>query len=189
MHVMIADTRIELVEGNIADQEVDAVVNAAQSDLRGGQGVDGAIHGKGGPQILDECRRIGGCPVGRAVITGGGLLRARFVIHAVGPVHDPYGDVTALLESAYRNSLRIAGAYGLASIAFPAISAGAFCVPMPMAASAAVRAVTHFLRMEEHCLDLVRFVVYPREQRTAYAIFARELDSVGSSVGTVPPTT
>jgi O-acetyl-ADP-ribose deacetylase len=177
VQVFIGSTSLELIEGNIAEQAVDAVVNAAQSDLRGGQGVDGAIHGRGGPQLLDECRRIGGCPVGRAVITSGGRLPARFVIHAVGPVFDPHEDVSALLASAYHNSLRIAAAYGLSSIAFPAISAGAFCFPMALAAEVGVRAVVEFLRTEEHVIDTVRFVLYTRENRHAYELFASALSN------------
>jgi O-acetyl-ADP-ribose deacetylase len=172
---IVGSTRIELVEGDIVDQEVDAVVNAAHPDLLGGQGVDGAIHARGGPEILAACRQIGGCPTGRAVITTGGQLPARFVIHTVGPVYDPHGDESPLLASAYRNSLRIAAAYGLASVAFPAISAGAFCFPMDRAASVAVRAVVAFLRVEEHRLDFVRFVLHARENRRALATFMTAL--------------
>lgn len=176
MRIQIDDTALELVEGDVTDQETDAIVNAAHPDLLGGQGVDGAVHGKGGPEILAECRRIRGCPVGCAVITGAGKLRARFVIHAVGPVY--HRDDPLLLASAYRNCLRIAAAYGLESIAFPSISTGAFCFPMDAASPIALRTVLDFVEREEHGLKLVRFVLYPRENRRAYAIFAAALHSI-----------
>ncbi len=175
MNAIVGTTRIELVQGDIADQAVDAVVNAAHPDLLGGQGVDAAIHGRGGPDILEACRQIGGCPTGRAVITTGGRLPARFVIHTVGPVYDPHGDESPLLASSYRNSLRIAAAYGLSTVAFPAISAGAFCFPMEQAAHVAMRAVIAFLRTEEHVLDLVRFVLYRGEHRNVLEIFGTAL--------------
>ncbi|NUP11072.1 MAG: O-acetyl-ADP-ribose deacetylase [Polyangiaceae bacterium] len=179
MKVQVNDTVVALVEGDITDQDTDAVVNAAHPDLLGGQGVDGAIHTKGGPEILAECRRIRGCPVGGAVITGAGRLRARFVIHAVGPVYDPQRrDNASLLASAYRNSLRIAAAYGLESIAFPAISTGAFCFPMDEGARIALETSLGFLEREEHGLNLVRFVLYPRENPRAYALFAAALRAV-----------
>src|ERR1700722_1762924 len=163
MRVQLNATALELVEGDVTDQDTDAIVNAAHPDLLGGQGVDGAVHTRGGPEILAECRRIRGCPVGCAVITGAGKLRARFVIHAVGPVYDPHRDESPLLASAYRNCLRIAAAYGLESIAFPSISTGAFCFPMDAAAPVALRTVLDFVEREEHGLALVRFVLYPRE--------------------------
>jgi len=178
MQVQIHETTLQLVEGDVTDQDTDAIVNAAHPDLLGGQGVDGAVHTRGGPEILAECRRIRGCPVGCAVITGGGRLRARFVIHAVGPVFDPEIDRSPLLASAYRNGLRIAAAYGLESIAFPAISTGAFCFPMDVAAPVALRTVMSFVEREEHGLKLVRFVLYPRENRGAYGVFAAALRSV-----------
>lgn len=178
MHVDIKGTTVELVEGDVTDQDTDAIVNAAHPDLLGGQGVDGAVHTKGGPEILAECRRIRGCPVGCAVITGAGKLRARFVIHAVGPVYDAERDESPLLASAYRNSLRIAAAYGLESVSFPSISTGAFCFPMDVAAPVALGTVVSFVEKEEHGLRLVRFVLYPRENRRAYSIFAKALRAV-----------
>src|SRR5262249_43144852 len=153
-------TRLQLVEGDITDETTDAIVNSAHPDLLGGQGVDGAIHAKGGATILEECRRIGGCPVGCAVITGAGNLRARFVIHTVGPVFDPHRDESPLLASAYRNCLRIAAAYGLRSIAFPSVSTGAFCFPLDRAAPVAMESILVFLEREEHSLELIRFVLY-----------------------------
>src|SRR5690349_16875965 len=105
MQARTGESCLEIVAGDITEQDTDAIVNAAHPDLLGGQGVDGAVHARGGPEILAECRRIRGCPTGCAVITSGGRLKARFVIHAVGPVYDPYGDESAALASAYRNAL------------------------------------------------------------------------------------
>ena len=139
--------RIELVEGDITALDVDAIVNAANSSLLGGGGVDGAIHRAGGPEILAACRRLratslpGGLPTGEAVATTAGRLSARFVIHTVGPVWDRDDDRSALLASAYSNSLRVAAEVGASSIAFPAISAGIYGWPMADAASIAVRTV------------------------------------------------
>ncbi|MET0974938.1 MAG: O-acetyl-ADP-ribose deacetylase [Leifsonia sp.] len=139
--------RIELVEGDITALDVDAIVNAANSSLLGGGGVDGAIHRAGGPEILAACRQLratslpGGLPAGEAVATTAGRLSARFVIHTVGPVWDRDDDRSALLASAYSNSLRVAAEVGATSIAFPAISAGIYGWPMTDAASIAVRTV------------------------------------------------
>ncbi len=178
MQVQIGPTRLELVEGDITEQHVDAVVNAAHPDLLGGQGVDGAIHFKGGPEIAAECRKLAGCPTGCAVITRGGALPARFVIHAVGPVYHPERDESAQLARTYRNALRIAAAYGLASIALPSISTGAFVYPLALAAPIALRTTLAFLRTEDHPLELVRFVLYPREGRNPYARFATALTAL-----------
>ncbi|MET1052734.1 MAG: O-acetyl-ADP-ribose deacetylase [Mycetocola sp.] len=139
--------RIELVEGDITALDGDAIVNAANSSLLGGGGVDGAIHRAGGPEILAACRQLratslpGGLPTGEAVATTAGRLSARFVIHTVGPVWDRDDDRSALLASAYSNSLRVAAEVGATSIAFPAISAGIYGWPMTDAASIAVRTV------------------------------------------------
>lgn len=176
MRIRIRHTWLELVEGDIAEQETEAVVTAAHWDLGGGQGTDGAIHYKAGPGLLEECRRIGGCPIGDAVITGGGNLKARYVIHAVGPVYDA-GDKheEELLACAYQNSLRRAVENGLHSVAFPSISTGAFCYPIRLAAPIALRAIIEFLEREMHSLTLVRLVLYPREDPAAYAVYAESL--------------
>jgi O-acetyl-ADP-ribose deacetylase (regulator of RNase III) len=176
---MIGTTTLRLVTGDIADQETDAVVTAAHWRLNKGTGTDGTIHTKGGPRIYEECRRIGGCPVGDAVLTTGGDLRARHVIHAVGPVwrgggeHEP-----ALLASAYRRSLEVAVRHGLRSISFPSISTGAFAYPIRRAAPIALRTVIEFLERERHDLDEVRVVLYPREDDRAYAVFAEVLEQI-----------
>lgn len=161
--------RIELVEGDITALTVDAIVNAANSSLLGGGGVDGAIHRAGGPEILDECRRLratslpAGLPTGEAVATTAGRMHARFVIHTVGPVWDPDEDRSELLASAYRNSLRVAEEVGARSIAFPAISAGVYGWPMADAASIAVRTV----RASETGIP-VTFVAFNRPAADAF---------------------
>ncbi len=153
---------IECVLGDITHQRVDAIVNAANSSLRGGGGVDGAIHRAGGPSILEECIRIGGCPTGEARITGGGRLPARHVIHTVGPVYS-MPDAPALLAAAHRNSLVLARAHGLRTIAFPAISTGAYGYPVAEAAPIAVGTVAAVCRDRPDDFELVRFVIYGPE--------------------------
>lgn len=139
------DTRIIARQGDLTVQDTDAIVNAANSRLAGGGGVDGAIHAKGGPAIMRELDAIraqqGGCPAGRAVITGGGALPARFVIHTVGPVYSGRPGDADLLAACYKNSLALAGARGLRTIAFPSISTGAYRYPIADAAPIAVAAV------------------------------------------------
>jgi O-acetyl-ADP-ribose deacetylase (regulator of RNase III) len=166
--VHIGTSKIELVEGDITAQETEAIVNAANSGLRGGGGVDGAIHRAGGPQILEECRRIGHCPTGEARITTGGRLPARWVIHAVGPVYrDGRHGEADLLAAAYRNSLRLAGERGIRTVAFPSISTGAYGYPMADAARIALSTVIDVLRTDTD-LALVRFVLFGRAALAAY---------------------
>ena len=174
-HVEIGESRLELVQGDITLQDTDAIVNAANSSLLGGGGVDGAIHRAGGSQILAECREIGGCPTGQARITTGGRLRARFVIHAVGPVYRR-GDaqVAELLASAYRSSLALASRYNLRSVAFPAISAGAYGYPMDQAAAIALGTVKGYL--QEHAdIALVRFVLFGERAFRTFGAALEEL--------------
>jgi O-acetyl-ADP-ribose deacetylase (regulator of RNase III) len=168
----------ELVNGDIAEQDTDAVVTAAHWKLHGGDGTDGAIHSRGGPKIMEECRRIGGCPIGSAVITGAGNLKARHVIHAVGPIY--YGDDehdAELLRSAYQSSLRLAAEHKLQSISFPSISTGAFGYPMKLAAPVAIKAILDFLKTERHELKLVRMVLFPYDNAGAYSIYCAALKS------------
>jgi O-acetyl-ADP-ribose deacetylase (regulator of RNase III) len=177
MEMTIGKTTLRLVTGDIADQETDAVVTAAHWRLNKGTGTDGTIHTKGGPRIYEECRRIGGCPIGDAVITTGGDLKARHVIHAVGPVwRGGDEDEPKLLASAYRRSLLVAVRHGLRSISFPSISTGAFAYPIRLAAPVALRAVVEFLEREQHDLGEVRMVLYTREDGKAYAVFAEALE-------------
>ena len=161
---------IEFVRGDITEQHVDAVVNAANSSLLGGGGVDGAIHRRGGPEILAECKRIRadhhprGLPTGQAVATTAGRLPARWVIHTVGPVWSKRDDRSALLESCYRESLRVADELGAVSVAFPAVSAGVYGWPMDDAARIAVETV----RAADTTVALVRFVLFGDDAYRAF---------------------
>lgn len=170
---------MRLVTGDIAEQDTDAVVTAAHWRLNKGTGTDGTIHSKGGPKVYEECRKIGGCPIGDAVITTGGNLKARYVIHAVGPVwRGGDEDESKLLASAYRRSLHVAVENNLRSISFPSISTGAFAYPVNLAAPVALRTIVEFLRRGEHNLDEVRMVLYPREDDTTYPLFAEALEQI-----------
>jgi O-acetyl-ADP-ribose deacetylase (regulator of RNase III) len=162
--------RIALVRGDITAQATDAIVNAANTGLLGGGGVDGAIHRAGGPAIGEECRRIGGCPTGDAVITTGGRLPARHVIHAVGPVWSDRAAerCDALLASAWRRSLEVASENGLRSVAFPSISTGAYRFPIARAARVALTAIREFLEENPGRLDLVRVVLFSEADLSAY---------------------
>ena len=163
----IGNTRLTLVQGDITVQQVDAIVNAANAALRGGGGVDGAIHRAGGPDIMAECRRIGGCPTGQAVRTTAGRLPANHVIHAVGPIWTS-GNVGEpdLLASAYRHSLQVAAAHGARTVAFPSISTGVYGYPKDLAAETALNAVSEIL--PDLDLDEVRFVVFGDQDLAAY---------------------
>lgn len=179
MSIYVDETRLELIEGDIAEQNTDAVVTAAHWDLAGGQGTDGSIHCKAGPQLLAECRTIGGCPMGDAVLTCGYNLKAPYVIHAVGPVYEEGSEEEfALLAGAYQNSLRVASEHHLHSISFPSLSTGAFCFPMRLAAPVALQAIVEFLQTQPHELALVRMVLYPREVPEAYALYAQALQQI-----------
>lgn len=168
------DVTITLVRGDITEQAVDVVVNAANSSLLGGGGVDGAIHRRGGPDILAECRELrashygGGLPAGRAVSTTAGRLPARWVIHTVGPVWAKSEDRSALLASCYRESLRVADELGARTAAFPAISTGVYRWPMDDAARIAVETV----RDADTAVEEVRFVLF---DEPAYAAFAAQV--------------
>jgi O-acetyl-ADP-ribose deacetylase len=162
---------ILLVQGDITEQEVDAVVNAANSSLMGGGGVDGAIHRKGGPAILEECKRIraerfpDGLPTGQAVATTAGNLPARWVIHTVGPVYAKREDRSGQLASCHVESLRVADELGARTVAFPAISTGVYGYPVEEAAPVAVEAV----RAADTRVEEVRFVLYDQATHRAFS--------------------
>ncbi|MDA8126863.1 MAG: O-acetyl-ADP-ribose deacetylase [Deltaproteobacteria bacterium] len=172
MEARINQGTLTLVEGDITREETDAIVNAANSRLMGGAGVDGAIHRAGGPSIMAECRKIGGCPTGQAVITTGGNLKAKHVIHTVGPIYQGGNRGEAhLLRSAYLSSLQLAASQGLKSIAFPAISTGIYGYPLTEAAHIALKTAVDYLR-ERADIALIRFCLFDRR---TYEIFAAEL--------------
>lgn len=166
--------RIKVVIGDITRQNVDAIVNAANPTLLGGGGVNGAIHRAAGPELLAECRTIGGCKTGDAVVTRGYRLPAPWVIHTVGPVWrgGTYGEAE-LLASCYRNSLRLAVEHNLRTIAFPAISTGAYGYPVRQAARVAVSTVTQFLS-DHKSIEEVRFVCFDDATYQAYQIALAE---------------
>jgi O-acetyl-ADP-ribose deacetylase (regulator of RNase III) len=162
-------TALELYRGDITGLEVDAIVNAANESLLGGGGVDGAIHRAAGPELLEECRRIGGCPTGEARITRGYRLPAKHVIHTVGPVwHGGNQGEPELLASAYRSSLELARSHGLRTIAFPAISCGVYGYPYDAAAEIAVGEVSHFVAEHPEALERVLFVCFGPDIYAAY---------------------
>ena len=173
--VTINKSILELIEGDITEQETDAIVNAANSSLLGGGGVDGAIHRAGGPKILEECRKLGGCPTGEARITTGGNLTAKYVIHTVGPVYSGGKQREAeLLANAYKNSLSLASQYKLKSVAFPSISTGAYGYPVNEAAIIALKTVMNYLKTYTD-IELVRFVLFGQKAYQAYDKALQEL--------------
>jgi O-acetyl-ADP-ribose deacetylase (regulator of RNase III) len=160
MRFEIGSSALELIEGDITQQDVDAIVNAANSSLLGGGGVDGAIHRAAGPQLLAECRTLGGCATGSAKITRGYKLPARHVIHAVGPVYrDGKHDEPALLASAYRTCLELASQNECATLAFPAISTGVYGYPRQDAARIAFGTIIDYVEQHPE-IKLVRYVLY-----------------------------
>ncbi|MGD0977951.1 MAG: O-acetyl-ADP-ribose deacetylase [Candidatus Bathyarchaeia archaeon] len=177
----VGNAKVCLVQGDITDMETDAVVNAANSSLMGGGGVDGAIHRRGGPSLLEECKRLrarewpGGLPTGKAAVTTGGNLKAKYVIHTVGPIwrggnqREP-----ELLAEAYRNSLKLAVSKGLKTVAFPSISTGAYGYPIEQASRIALTTVKDFLEREDN-LDRVVFVLFSRDDLEIYIDAEKEV--------------
>jgi O-acetyl-ADP-ribose deacetylase (regulator of RNase III) len=173
---MGAKERIALVQGDITKQTVDAIVNAANSSLLGGGGVDGAIHRAGGPSILEECRRLGGCNTGDAKATGAGNLPARFVIHTVGPVWRGGGHrEEELLASCHRRALEVADELGCRTIAFPAISTGVYRFPVRRAAEIALRTTMNELEEDHPQIERVTFVLFSDEHFQTFAETLAEL--------------
>jgi O-acetyl-ADP-ribose deacetylase len=168
MDVVVHGRKLELATGDIAAARADAIVNAANEALVGGGGVDGAIHRAGGPEIMSECRAIGECPTGEAVVTTAGRLRARHVIHAVAPVWQGGGHgEERLLRGAYRSALEIAADLGDASIAFPSLGTGAFGYPIDQAAPAALDSVMRFLKSESS-IEFVAFYLFSDSDLRTY---------------------
>jgi O-acetyl-ADP-ribose deacetylase (regulator of RNase III) len=175
MEVKVGASTLELVEGDITRQDTEAIVNAANAALRPGGGVDGAIHRAGGPAIAAEGRRHGGCPTGEARITTGGNLKAKYVIHTVGPVYqDGHRQEPELLASCYRKSLELASAQGLKSLAFPSISTGIYGYPIEDAARIALKTVTGYLAGHPE-IERVRLVLFGRAAYEVYAQALKEL--------------
>jgi O-acetyl-ADP-ribose deacetylase len=175
MEVKVGASTLELVEGDITRQDTEAIVNAANAALRPGGGVDGAIHRAGGPAIEAECRQLGGCPAGEARVTTGGNLKARYVIHTVGPIYrDGHHREAELLASCYRESLKLASAQGIKSLAFPSISTGVYGYPLEDAARIAVKTVTGYLSLHPE-IELVRLVLFGQ---AAYEVYAQALEEL-----------
>lgn len=172
----IGPASLRLMQGDITRVETEAIVNAANSGLRGGGGVDGAIHRAGGPTIMQECRAIGGCPTGEARLTGAGRLPARYIIHAVGPIWRGGGHgEQQLLASAYRASVQLAVSHGVRRIAFPSLSTGAYGYPIDLAASTALGTVAEFLRSSPATLEEVVFVLFSAPALATYEAALDEL--------------
>jgi O-acetyl-ADP-ribose deacetylase len=178
---IVHKTVVRLIKGDITDLDLDAIVNAANSSLLGGGGVDGAIHQKGGPRILEECRAIrerdwpNGLPTGKAVITSGGMLKAKHVIHTVGPVwHGGKRGESDLLATAYRSSLELASANRLKSLAFPSISTGAYGFPIELAGRIALKIVKAFLEIEEELREVV-FALFSDSDFDVYVSLTDEI--------------
>lgn len=171
MEIKVNKTKLSLIRGDITQQDTEAIVNAANTSLLGGGGVDGAIHGAGGPSILEECKEIrakqGGCSTGEAVITGGGKLKAKYVIHTVGPIWlGGKRNEDTLLSNAYKNSLTLAKNKGIRSLSFPSISAGAYGFPIERAARIALSIIQDFLK--EYTFEEVRFVLFSERDLKIY---------------------
>ncbi|MCK4418408.1 O-acetyl-ADP-ribose deacetylase [Candidatus Aerophobetes bacterium] len=171
METKVGKTKLSLIREDITQQDTEAIVNAANTTLLGGGGVDGAIHRAGGPSILEECKKIrarqGGCPTGKAVITRGGKLKAKYVIHTVGPIWSGgKRNEDTLLRNAYKNSLTLAKNKGIQSLSFPSISTGAYGFPTERAARIALSTIQDFLK--RHTFEEVRFVLFSERDLKTY---------------------
>ena len=177
MQIKIDSSLLELVEGDITKQDTEAIANAANSNLAGGGGVDGAIHRAGGPSIMDECGKIGGCPTGEARLTSGGNLLAKYVFHAVGPIYrgGTHGE-PELLKNAYLSCLNLASKNAVKSVAFPSISTGVYGYPIKEAAKIALTTVIDYLKTHQE-INLVRFVLFGSD---AYSKYEKVLKGIGS---------
>ncbi|MEE8190784.1 MAG: O-acetyl-ADP-ribose deacetylase [Candidatus Scalindua sediminis] len=178
METKIGKTKLSLIQGDITLQKTEAIVNAANTSLLGGGGVDGAIHRAGGPKILEECKAIrakqGGCPTGEAVITSGGNMKAKYVIHTVGPVWSGGNrNEEQLLRNAYYNSLNLAMEKGIKSVSFPSISTGVYRFPMDKASRIALNTVKEFV--QKHNFVEVRFVLFSERDLKVYEDALKEI--------------
>lgn len=181
-------TKINILRADITTRHVDAIVNAANKTLLGGGGVDGAIHRAAGPELLQECRKLGGCRTGEAKITRGHRLPAQNVIHTVGPVYGmEQGREAELLASCYRESLALAGQHGCRSIAFPSISTGAFGYPIEEASRIALKTIQEFIAHHPNGLDMIEIVTFSDRDQRAYERAYQEILGFGSSPGHPPP--
>ena len=179
MQIKIKNTVLELIKGDITKQDVDAIVNAANSSLMGGGGVDGAIHRAGGPKILEECKeivkKINFLPTGEAVITTGGNLKAKYVIHTVGPIYrGGNNNESQLLANAYKNSLKLGKKHGIKTIAFPSISTGAYRYPLEEAAEIALKTIIDFIKNENH-YEKVKMVLFGENALAVYEKVLKKL--------------
>src|SRR6266702_4487856 len=165
---------LALMRGNIVEVQADAIVNAANSGLRGGGGVDGAIHRAGGPSIMEECRKIGGCPTGEAVVTPAGRLPAKYVFHAVGPIYSGSLDDQRLLASAYQSCLNLAEKHQVKCIAFPSLSTGIYGYPLELAAPIALHTIIEHIK-KPTCLQQVLMVLFGE---SAYKVHELALDKL-----------
>jgi len=176
MKVTVYKSNLEVIQGDITQQEIEAIGNAANSALAGGGGVDGAIHRAGGPSLMSELQaKYKGCPTGSAVITGGGKLKAKYVIHAVGPRYSGSPKDADLLSSAYQKSLELCTQNNISSIAFPSISTGIYGYPVEEASRIALKAVIHYLKNHPE-IKLVRFVLFDSITYNVYEEGLKELN-------------
>ena len=165
---------LALIRGNIVEVHADAIVNAANSGLRGGGGVDGAIHRAGGPSIMEECRKIGGCPTGKAVVTTAGRLPAKYIFHAVGPIYSGGTDDERLLASAYQSCLNLAEQHQVKSISFPSLSTGIYGYPLELAAPIALRTIIEHIKKPTN-LQQVLMVLFGEN---AYKVHEQALEEI-----------
>ncbi|MCX8118735.1 MAG: O-acetyl-ADP-ribose deacetylase [Desulfobacterota bacterium] len=183
MREKVYQSTVEILQGDITQQDTEAIGNAANSRLAGGGGVDGAIHRAGGPSIMEELRaKYKGCPTGSAVITRGGNLKAKYVLHAVGPVYSGSPEDARLLSSAYRSCLELCSQHQISSVAFPSISTGAFGYPLEEASRVALKTVVDYLKDHPE-IKLVRFVLFDSKTHAAYERAFKDLLKTGQGGG------